>query len=182
MPSSGVTWPVWSCGTSHASPGTSSQPTSASSRGNVRLRARASSHLRRSTTPRDRSDRLLLGLQGLLAGWDRSTMTERLAHHRRVKQARGTNINGAVPPGYEKVRDGPRGSPDHGKLVVTSDVEVQGRVALILRKGLELGGVLAVVRWLLAQGLTVPAWRGESESIRYGRDGKARLVTTGRRT
>src|SRR5262249_438527 len=103
-------------------------------------------------------------------------------HHRRAKQARGTNINGAVPPGYEKVVDIAKRDPAYGKLRITTDVEVRDRVRLILRQGLELGGVLAVVRWLQSQALTVPVWRGAGEEVRTGRDGGMRIVTTGRRT
>jgi len=113
--------------------------------------------------PADPSDQLMLGLHGLLAGWDRANIVRRLDHHRRAKQARGVNINGAVPPGYEKAMDVPRRSPDYGRLRLTSDPEVRDRVALVLRKGLELGGVLAVVRFLRSQSLKVPSFRLEAD-------------------
>jgi DNA invertase Pin-like site-specific DNA recombinase len=111
--------------------------------------------------PADPSDQLMLGLQGLLAGWDRANTVRRLDHHRRVKQSRGTNINGAVPAGYDRVLDMPRTSPEHGKLRLTADEAVRDQIALILGKGLELGGVLAVVRYLHAEGLLVPVMRSE---------------------
>jgi DNA invertase Pin-like site-specific DNA recombinase len=113
--------------------------------------------------PADPSDQLMLGLHGLLAGWDRANIVRRLDHHRRAKQARVMNINGAVPPGYEKAMDVPRRSPDYGRLRLTADVEVRDRVALVLRKGLELGGVLAVVRFLRSQSLKVPSSRFEAD-------------------
>jgi len=113
--------------------------------------------------PADPSDQLMLGLHGLLAGWDRANIVRRLDHHRRAKQARGVNINGAVPPGYEKAMDGPRRSPDYGRLRLTGDAEARDRVALVLRKGLDLGGVLAVVRFLRSQGLRVPTLRFEAD-------------------
>lgn len=119
--------------------------------------------------PADPSDQLMLGLHGLLAGWDRANLVRRLDHHRRAKQARGVNINGAVPPGYEKVTDVPRRSPDYGRLRLTTDPEVRDRIALVLQKGLELGGVLAVVRYLRGQGVRVPTLRFEA-----GEDGTPR--------
>src|SRR3989304_4034401 len=48
--------------------------------------------------PADPSDQLMLGLQGLLAGWDRANIVRRLEDHRRAKQARGGTIHGAGPP------------------------------------------------------------------------------------
>jgi DNA invertase Pin-like site-specific DNA recombinase len=131
--------------------------------------------------PGDSSDQLLLGLQGLIAGWDRANIVRRLNHHRRAKQARGVNINGAVPPGYEKIIDVPRSSPEHGKLRITRDTEVRERIALILKRGLELKGVFAVVRFLRSHSLLVPAFRGEEESVSTGVDGKIRAVTKGKR-
>jgi len=110
--------------------------------------------------PAEPSDALFLGFQGLIAGWDRANIVRRLEHHRRAKQARGCPINGAVPAGYDK-SEAPRQSPEHGKLRITQDAEVRERIALILRKGLELGGVLAVVRFLYSNGLPVPVMRGE---------------------
>jgi len=131
--------------------------------------------------PADPSDQLMLGLQGLLAGWDRANIVRRMEHHRRAKQARGVNINGAVPAGYEKIAGVPKNSPEHGKLRITSDEEVRNRITLILRKGLELGGVLAVVRFLRAHDLKVPTVRGEEESVVTGADKITRVVGTGRR-
>ncbi len=131
--------------------------------------------------PSDPSDQLLLGLQGLLAGWDRSQIMRRLDHHRRAKQARGVNINGAVPPGYEKIADVPKSHPDHGRLRVTSDPEARERVALILRKGLELKGILAVVRFLRQHQLRIPVIRGEEQRQVIGTDGRTRLIGAGRR-
>jgi DNA invertase Pin-like site-specific DNA recombinase len=113
--------------------------------------------------PADPSDQLMLGLHGLLAGWDRANLVRRLDHHRRAKQARGVNINGAVPPGYEKATDVPRRSPDYGRLRITGDAEVRDRIVLVLQKGFELGGVLAVVRFLRSQGLRVPTLRFEAD-------------------
>jgi DNA invertase Pin-like site-specific DNA recombinase len=132
--------------------------------------------------PADSSDQLLLGLQGLIAGWDRANIVRRLNHHRRAKQAKGTNINGAVPAGYEKVIDVPRGHPDHGKLRITSDPKVRERITLILRKGLELKGVFAVLRYLRGHNLLVPVFRGEEERLAACRDGRTRAVSKGRRT
>jgi DNA invertase Pin-like site-specific DNA recombinase len=132
--------------------------------------------------PADSSDQLLLGLQGLIAGWDRANIVRRLNHHRRAKQAKGTNINGAVPAGYEKVMDVPRGHPDHGKLRITSDPEVRERITLILRKGMELKGVFAVLRYLRGHNLLVPVFRGEEERFAIGLDGRTRAVSKGRRT
>src|SRR5439155_26743067 len=63
--------------------------------------------------PADPSDQLMLGLEGLLAGWDRAQIVRRLQHHRKAKQARGVNINGAVPPGYEKIVDVPRAALEY---------------------------------------------------------------------
>jgi DNA invertase Pin-like site-specific DNA recombinase len=131
--------------------------------------------------PADPSDQLMLGLQGLLAGWDRANIVRRMEHHRRAKQARGVNINGAVPPGYEKIASVPKNSPEHGKLRITSDEKVRDRVTLVLRKGLELGGVLAVVRFLRAHDLKVPTVRGEEERVVTGADKITRVVGTGRR-
>lgn len=131
--------------------------------------------------PADPSDQLMLGLQGLLAGWDRANIVRRMEHHRRAKQARGVNINGAVPPGYEKIAGVPKNSPEHGKLRITSDKEVSDRIALILRKGLELGGILAVVRFLRAHDLKVPQIRGEEDRVVTGADKVTRIVGTGRR-
>jgi len=113
--------------------------------------------------PGDPSDQLMLGVQGLLAGWDRANMVRRLAHHRRAKQARGVNINGAVPPGYEKTVDVPKRSPDYGRLKITADAEVRDRIAIVLKKGLELGGILAVVRFLLQNRLAIPTFRFEAD-------------------
>jgi DNA invertase Pin-like site-specific DNA recombinase len=110
--------------------------------------------------PAEPSDQLMLGFQGLLAGWDRANVHRRLEHHRRAKQAGGCPINGAVPAGYEKI-DAPRRAPEHGKLRITTDEEVRARISLILRKGIELHGVLAVVRFLQKQALPVPVMRGE---------------------
>jgi DNA invertase Pin-like site-specific DNA recombinase len=110
--------------------------------------------------PADPADQLFLGFQGLIAGWDRANIVRRLEHHRRAKQARGCPINGAVPAGYEKI-EAPRQSPAHGKLRITQDGEVRERIALILQKGLELGGVLAVVRFLHEHALAIPVMRGE---------------------
>jgi hypothetical protein len=73
------------------------------------------------------------------------------------------NINGAVPSGYEKATDVPKRSPDYGRLRLTPDTEVRDRIALVLRKGLELGGVLAVVRYLRGQSLRVPTLRLEAD-------------------
>lgn len=131
--------------------------------------------------PADPSDQLLLSLQGLISGWDRANIVRRLAHHRRAKQARGANINGAVPPGYEKITDVPRNSPEYGKLRITADPEVRERIALILRKGLELKGVFAVVRYLRTHNLSVPVFRGDDEELFTGADGITRLVTKGPR-
>jgi len=131
--------------------------------------------------PADPSDQLMLGLQGLLAGWDRANIVRRLEHHRRAKQARGVNINGAVPSGYEKITGVPKNSPEHGKLRITSDEEVRDRITLLLRKGLELGGVLAVVRFLRAHDLKIPTIRGEEERVVTGADKITRVVGTGRR-
>jgi DNA invertase Pin-like site-specific DNA recombinase len=131
--------------------------------------------------PADSSDQLLLGLQGIIAGWDRGNIVRRLAHHRRAKQARGVNINGAVPPGYEKLTDVPRGSPDHGRLRISRDREVRDRIAQILRKGLELRGVLAVVRYLRTHSLSVPLLRGETLSPVTGTDGVTRPTGKGLR-
>jgi DNA invertase Pin-like site-specific DNA recombinase len=121
--------------------------------------------------PSDPSDQLMLGLQGLLAGWDRANLVRRLAYHRKAKQQRGVNINGAVPPGYEKPGDVPRRSPQYGRLRMTVNAEVRERVALVLSKGLELGGVLAVVRFLRESGLSVPQLRFEADD-----DGTPRRV------
>lgn len=131
--------------------------------------------------PADPSDQLMLGLQGLLAGWDRANIVRRMEHHRRAKQARGVNINGAVPPGYEKIAGVPKNSPEHGKLRITSDEEVRDRIALILRKGRELGGVLAVVRFLRSHDFQVPTIRGEEERVVTGADKITRVVGSGRR-
>lgn len=130
--------------------------------------------------PADPSDQLMLGLQGLLAGWDRANIVRRLEHHRRAKQARGVNINGAVPAGYEKFADVPRSAPEHGKLRITQDAEVRERIALILTKGLELGGILAVVRFLRTDGLRVPVIRGEEDRV-LAASGGMRVVGAGRR-
>lgn len=132
--------------------------------------------------PADSSDQLLLGLQGLIAGWDRANIVRRLNHHRRAKQAHGVNINGAVPAGYEKVMDVPKGHPEHGKLRITSDPDVRERIGLILKKGLELKGVFAVIRYLRAHDLLVPVLRGEEERVVPCVDGKTRAVSKGRRT
>jgi len=113
--------------------------------------------------PSDPSDQLMLGFQGLLAGWDRANLVRRLAHHRRAKQARGVSINGSVPPGYEKPGDVPKRSANYGRLRITADAEVRERIALVLAKGLALGGVLAVVRFLLQNGLAVPTLRFEAD-------------------
>ncbi|PYN82454.1 MAG: hypothetical protein DMD96_06030 [Candidatus Rokuibacteriota bacterium] len=129
----------------------------------------------------DPADQFTLGLQGLLAGWDHSNIVRRLAQHRKAKQARGTNINGAVPPGYEKIIDVPKSSSDYGRLRITVDGEVRERMTLILRKGLELGGILAVVRFLRAQDLRVPILRGEESRFVTGADGVTRAVGAGRR-
>jgi len=121
--------------------------------------------------PGDPSDQLMLGLQGLLAGWDRANLVRRLAYHRKAKQQHGVNINGAVPPGYEKPGDLPKRSPHYGRLRMTVNAEVRERVALVLAKGLELGGVLAVVRFLRESGLPVPQLRFEPDD-----DGTPRRV------
>ncbi len=113
--------------------------------------------------PSDPSDQLMLGFQGLLAGWDRANLVRRLAHHRRAKQARGVSINGSVPPGYEKPGDVPKRSADYGRLRMTSDAQVRDRIALVLSKGLTLGGVLAVVRFLRQNSLAVPTLRFEGD-------------------
>jgi DNA invertase Pin-like site-specific DNA recombinase len=113
--------------------------------------------------PSDPSDQLMLGFQGLLAGWDRANLVRRLAHHRRAKQARGVSINGSVPPGYEKPGDIPKRSADYGRLRMTSDAEVRDRIALVLSKGRTLGGVLAVVRFLRQNGLAVPTLRFDAD-------------------
>jgi DNA invertase Pin-like site-specific DNA recombinase len=121
--------------------------------------------------PSDPSDQLMLGLQGLLAGWDRANLVRRLEYHRKAKQARGVNINGAVPPGYEKPADVPKRSRDHGRLRITADAEVRERIGLMLAKGLALGGVLAVVRYLCQNDLKVPTLRFEVDD-----DGNHRRV------
>jgi hypothetical protein len=54
----------------------------------------------------------------------------------------------------------PRTDPQHGKLRVTRDEAVRERIALVLRKEVELGGAMAVVRYLVAAGLSVPVIRG----------------------
>ncbi len=121
--------------------------------------------------PSDPSDQLMLGLQGLLAGWDRANLVRRLMYHRKAKQGRGVNINGAVPPGYEKPSDLPKRSPNYGRLRITTNSEVRERVALVLAKGLALGGVLVVVRFLRQNGLMVPTLRFEPDD-----DGTPRRV------
>jgi DNA invertase Pin-like site-specific DNA recombinase len=131
--------------------------------------------------PGDPSDQLMLGLQGLLAGWDRGNIARRLEHHRRAKQARGVQINGAVPPGYEKTFDVPKTDPQHGKLRITRDPAVRERVALILSKGREFGGVLAVVRYLQENDLTIPVVRGHEPRLVTGGDGVGRMIGTGPR-
>ena len=132
--------------------------------------------------PADPSDQLLLGFQGLLAGWDRAQLVRRLDHHRKAKQMRNkVHINGACAAGYEKVTDVPRSSPDYGRLQMTRDPEVRARVALILRKGLELGGVLAVLRSLQRHGLRVPVMRGAELRAIEGADGRRRVTTSGPR-
>lgn len=131
--------------------------------------------------PADPSDQLLLGFQGLLAGWDRAQIVRRLDHHRRARQARGVNINGAVPPGYEKITDVPKASRDYGRLRITGNPEVRDCIALVLRKGLELRGVLAVVRFLRQHDLRIPVIRGEEQRTVTGADGKTRVIGVGRR-
>jgi len=121
--------------------------------------------------PSDPSDQLMLGFQGLLAGWDRANLVRRLAYHRKAKQGRGVNINGAVPPGYEKPGDVPKRSPNYGRLRITADADVHERIALVLSKGLALGGVLAVVRFLRQNELTLPTLRFEPDD-----DGTSRRV------
>ena len=132
--------------------------------------------------PADSSDQFLLGLQGLLAGWDRGQTVRRLAYHRAAKQAHGVNINGAVPSGFEKITDVPKTSPQHGKLCITKDPEVRERITLVLRKGLELRGVLAVLRFFRDQSLELPIIRGEEHRIVTGADGVARTVARGCRS
>jgi DNA invertase Pin-like site-specific DNA recombinase len=119
----------------------------------------------RTYDPADPTDQLLLGVEGLLAGWDRGNLVRRLAHHRKAKQARGVHINGAVAPGYEKIMDVPKRSLDYGKLRITSDAAVRERITLILRMGLDFGGVLAVVRGLREQQLAVPVHRIEADGL-----------------
>ncbi len=131
--------------------------------------------------PADPSDQLLLGFQGLLAGWDRAQLVRRLDHHLKARQTRNkVNINGACPAGYEKTAAA-KSSPDHGRLSITRDVEVRERIALILHKGLELGGVLVVVRWLQQHGLRVPVMRGPDLRATEGADGRRRVTTAGPR-
>src|SRR5262249_397220 len=67
--------------------------------------------------------------------------------------------------------DVPKRSPHYGRLCITVNTEVRERVALVLSKGLELGGVLAVVRFLRKRGLPMPQLRFEADD-----DGTPRRV------
>src|SRR5262249_31062151 len=87
------------------------------------------------------------------------------------------NINGAVPPGYEKPGDVPKRSPNYGRLRITADAEVHERIALVLSKGLALGGVLAVVRFLRQNELKLPTLRFEPDDA-----GTSRRVVKGSET
>jgi len=58
---------------------------------------------------------------------------------------------------------------------------VRERITLILRKGLELGGILATVRYLRAHDLKIPVIRGEEEKVTAGADGIHRVNGSGRR-
>lgn len=98
--------------------------------------------------PRAYSDRLLLGLSGMMSEAELHQLKLRLHAGERHKAERG-GLRLALPVGLVYLR--------HGEVVHDPDEEVQGRIRLVFAKFKELGTARAVVRYLRREALLLPS-------------------------
>lgn len=98
--------------------------------------------------PRIYSDRLLLGLSGMMSEAELHQLKLRLQMGERHKAERG-ELRLALPVGLFRQRS--------GEVILHPDEEVQARVRLVFQKFKELGTAKAVVRYLQREHLPLPS-------------------------
>jgi DNA invertase Pin-like site-specific DNA recombinase len=98
--------------------------------------------------PRTYSDRLLLGLSGMMSEAELHQLKLRLQAGARNKAERG-ELRLPLPVGLVRLRD--------GEVILHPDEEAQARIRLVFHKFRELGTAKAVVRYLRREELPLPS-------------------------
>ena len=97
--------------------------------------------------PRLYSDRMLLGLTGMMSEAELHHIKQRMQAGALNKAERG-ELRLPLPAGLERLRD--------GTVILNADAEVQARIRLVFSKFQELGTARAVVRYLHQEQLLLP--------------------------
>jgi excisionase family DNA binding protein len=98
--------------------------------------------------PRGYSDRLLLGLSGMMSEAELHQIKLRMHNGARHKAERG-ELRQPLPVGLVRLRD--------NEVAIHPDAEVQSRIRLVFQKFTELGTARAVVRYLQHENLCLPS-------------------------
>jgi DNA invertase Pin-like site-specific DNA recombinase len=98
--------------------------------------------------PRGYSDRLLLGLSGIMSEAELHQIKIRMHNGAKHKAERG-ELHQPLPVGLERQRD--------NTVTLHPDTEVQSRIRLVFQKFNELGTARAVVRYLQNENLCLPS-------------------------
>lgn len=98
--------------------------------------------------PRGYSDRLLLGLSGMMSEAELHQIKLRMHNGARHKAERG-ELHQPLPVGLVRLRD--------NEVTFHPDAEVQSRIRLVFQKFTELGTARAVVRYFQSENLWLPS-------------------------
>lgn len=98
--------------------------------------------------PRRYSDRMMLGLSGLMSEAELHQIRRRLHTGARNKAERG-ELCLPLPVGLVRLQE--------GDVILNPDEEVQARIRLVFQKFKELGSARAVARYLRCEGLLLPS-------------------------
>ena len=98
--------------------------------------------------PREYTDRLLLGLTGMMSEAELHQIKLRMHNGERHKAERG-ELRLPLPVGLLRLRD--------NEVVLCPDEEVQSRIRLVFQKFRELGTARAVVRYFQCENLQMPS-------------------------
>ncbi len=97
---------------------------------------------------RQSNDRLLLGLKGSLSEFELSLLRQRAGEALKQKAARG-ELQFNLPVGLQWTAQ--------GEIVLDPDLRVQEALRLVFRKLTELGSIVAVLKWFVAEQIKLPA-------------------------
>lgn len=105
---------------------------------------------------RQSNDRLLLGLKGSVSEFELSLLRQRSDEARRQKAARG-ELQFPLPVGLEWTVD--------GRIVLDPDLRVQQALRLVFDKLTELGSAMAVLKWFIAEQVTLPCCKRKNHQL-----------------